>query len=81
MTVMEYYSFMLDIRVSIHPSVVHPYFYFLGDNLNRCQLIFTKLGVCSDIVEIWFVITNEQVLSVFDIVICSPDICILVSRQ
>ena len=28
-------------------------FLFLDDNFNKCQWIFTKLGMCNDIVEIW----------------------------
>ena len=34
--------------MQVHPSI----FSFLGDNLSRYQWIFTKLGVCIDIVEI-----------------------------
>ena len=29
-------------------------FFFRVDNLSKSQLIFTKLGMCFDIVEIWF---------------------------
>ena len=29
-------------------------FLFLDDNFSKCQWIFTKLGMCIDIVEIWF---------------------------
>ena len=45
-----YYGFMLDVRVSVRPSV----FFFSDDNLSKHQWIFTKLGMCIDIVEIWF---------------------------
>ena len=41
-------------------------FSFLDDNLSKCQWIFTKLGICIDIVEIWFGIANGQILSFFD---------------
>ena len=51
----------LSICLSIHPSI----FSFLDDNLSKCQWIFTKLDVCIDIVEIWFGIVNEQILSIF----------------
>ena len=40
------------------------------DNLSKCQWIFTKLGMCIDIVEIWFGIANGQILSNFYGVIC-----------
>ena len=61
MIVAGYYGFMLDIRVSVCPSVVHPsvHISFPDDNLNKLQWIFTKLGMCIDIVEIWFWIANE----------------------
>ena len=32
----------------------------MDDNLSKYQWIFTKLGMCIDIVEIWFGITNWQ---------------------
>ena len=34
----------------VHPSV----FSFTDDNLSKHQWIFTRLGMCIDIVEIWF---------------------------
>ena len=46
----------------IHPSV----FSFQGNNLSKCQWISTKLGMCIDIVEIWFGIASGQILSIFD---------------
>ena len=47
-----------------------PIFSFPDDNLNKRQWIFTKLGMCIHIVEIWFWIANGQILSIFDGVIC-----------
>ena len=47
-----------------------PIFSFPDDNLNKHQWIFTKLGMCIDIVEIWFGIANGQNSSNFDGVIC-----------
>ena len=41
-------------------------FSFSDDNLCECQWIFTKLGVCNDIVEIWFQIANGQISSAYD---------------
>ena len=38
-----------------HPSVC---FSFPDDNLSKHQWIFTKHGMCIDIVEIWFGIAN-----------------------
>ena len=49
------------------PSSIHAFvFLFLEDNLSKCQWIFTKLGMCIDIVEIWFEIANGQIPSTFD---------------
>ena len=31
--------------------------------MSKCQWIFTKLGMCIDIKEIWFGIANGQILS------------------
>ena len=53
-------------RTSIRPSV----FSFPDDNLSKHQWIFTKLGMCIDIMEIWFGIANGQISSIFDGVIC-----------
>ena len=66
-----YYGFTLDVRVSdcpsVHPSVVRPsiYFSFPDGNFSKRQWILTKLGMCIDIVEIWFGIANGQILSNF----------------
>ena len=46
-----------------------PIFSFPDDNLSKYQWIFTKLGMCIDIVKIWFGIANGQILSIFDGVI------------
>ena len=43
-----------------------PIFSFLDDNLSKHHWIFTKLGMCIDIVEIWFLIANGQFSSNFD---------------
>ena len=47
-----------------------PMFSFPDDNLCKHQWIFTKLGMCIDIVKIWFGIANGQISSMFDRVIC-----------
>ena len=72
MIVAGYYGFTLDIRVSVRQSYVRPsvFFLFPNDNLSKHQQIFTKLGMCIDIVEIWFGIANWQISSSFDRVIC-----------
>ena len=59
-----YYGFTLVVRESVRR------FSFPDDNLSKHQWIFTKLGMCIDIVEIWFGIANGQISSVFDGVIC-----------
>ena len=43
-----------------------PIFLFPDDNLSKPQWIFTKLGMCIDIVEIWFGIANRKISSNFD---------------
>ena len=53
---------------NVRPSV----FSFPDDSLSKCQWIFTKLDVCIDIVEIWFVMVNGQISSIFDKVTCPP---------
>ena len=64
------------VRLSIRPSVHQSYLHlsirilFLDDNLSKYQGIFIKLGMCIDIVEIWFRIANGQILSDFDRIIC-----------
>ena len=49
-----YYGFTLVIRVSVRPSVARTSVRcsFPDDNLSNYQWIFTKLGMCIDIVEI-----------------------------
>ena len=61
---------------SVHPSIC---FSFPDDNLSKHQWIVTKLGMCIDIVEIWFRIANEQISSIFDGVVCPRHAHILVS--
>ena len=65
--VAEYYGNTLAVRVSVRPSVcrtsVRPYFRFWT---SKCQWIFTKIGVCIDIMDIWFGIVNEHISSFFD---------------
>ena len=52
-------------RRCVCPSVVRPSIHvsFQDDNLSKHQWIFTKLGMCIDIVEIWFGIANGQISS------------------
>ena len=57
-----YYGFTLDVRVSVRPSYIRQsIFSFPDDTLSKHQWIFTKLGMCFDIVEIWFWIPNGQI--------------------
>ena len=56
----------LSVCLSVRPSVVRPsVFSFPDDNLSNCQWVYTKLGVSTDIVEIWFGIVNGQMSSIF----------------
>ena len=59
-------------RLCVCPSVVHSSvgFWFPDANLSKHQWIFTKLGMCIDIVEVWFGIANGQISSNFYRVIC-----------
>ena len=70
------------VRLSVHPSYIHPSvrFSFPDDNMSKHQWIFTKLGMCIDIMEIWFGIANGQMSSIFDRVICPRHTHIFVSR-
>ena len=56
-------------------------FSFPDDNLSKPQWIFTKLGMCIDIVEVCFGIANGQISSNFDGVICPRHAHIFLSRQ
>ena len=76
-----YYGFMLVIRESLRPSVRPSVrFSFPDDNLSKHEWIFTKLGMCIDIVEVWLGIANGQISSIFDTVICPRHAHIFVSR-
>ena len=52
----------------VRPSVIRPSvrILFLDDSMSKHQWIFTKLGMCIDIVEIWFGIAYGQISSNFD---------------
>ena len=77
-----YYGFTLVVPVSVRQSVVRPsVFSFLGNNLSESEWIFTRLGMCIDIVEIWFGVANGQIPSIFDRVICPGHIYILFFRR
>ena len=56
-----------------------PIFSFPDDKLSKHQCIITKLGMCIDIMEIWFGIANGQISSIFDGVICLRHAHIFVS--
>ena len=56
-----------------------PVFSFPDDNFSKYQWIFTKHGVCIDVVEICFGIADGQILSILDRVICQHYIRILLS--
>ena len=56
-----------------------PIFSFPDDNLSKLQWSFTKLGMCIDIVEIWFGSANAQISPIFDGVICPRHAHVFVS--
>ena len=55
--------------MSVYPfvrqSYVPPSVFRSDDNLSKRQWIFSKLGMCIDIVEIWFGIANGQIFVKF----------------
>ena len=53
-------------------------FLFPDDNLSIHQWFFTKLGMCIDVVEIWFGIANWLISANFDGFICPRHAHILV---
>ena len=62
----------MSVRPSVGPSVSRTSvrLSFPDDNLGKNQWIFTKLGMCIDIIEIWFEIANGQISSNVYGVIC-----------
>ena len=72
---------MVSCWLSMCPSVCPFVVLFPDDNLSKYKCIFTKLGVCIDIVEICFGIANGQILSVFERVICPGHIHIFISGK
>ena len=58
-----------------------PIFSFPDDNFSKSQWIFTELGTCIDIVEIWIGIANGPISSNFDEVICPRHTHIFVPRR
>ena len=87
MIVAGYYGFTLDVLMSVRPSVSQSYvrpcvhISFPDDNLSKHQWIFTKLGMCIDIIEIWFGIANGQISSDFEAVICPRHAHIYISGR
>ena len=60
-------------RTSVRPSVRIS---FPENNLSKYQWNFAKLGMCIDIMEIWFGIASGQISSIFDEVICPRDVVV-----
>ena len=61
-------SVCLFVRLSVSRTSVRVS--FPDDNLSKHQWIFTKLGICTDIMEIWFGIAYGQISSNIFGVIC-----------
>ena len=74
-----YYGFTLDICVSVPQSYVHPSVFGFWKITSKHQWIFTKLGMCIDIVEFRFGFANGKILSYFNGVTCLRHAYILVS--
>ena len=56
------------VLISVRASI----FSFPDDNLSKYQWTFTKLGICIDIVQVWFWIANGQISPIFK-EICNRD--------
>ena len=71
------------VCLSIRPLYVRRSgrFSFPDDNLSKHQSIFTKLGMCIDILDIWFGMANGQISSNFYGVICPRQANIFVSGR
>ena len=68
---------------SIHGFVLFIHFSFLDYNPSKYQWIFTKLGMCVYIVILWSSgsgLLIGQILSIFDAVICLPQVGIFLTR-
>ena len=63
--VMGYYGFTLDVHMSacpaFHSSVSRPSVFLFRMITSKHQWIFTKLGMCIDIMESWFGFVNGQI--------------------
>ena len=68
---------------SFRPSVVRPSvcISFPDHNLSKYQWTFAKLGMCINIVEIWFGIDNGQISLISDGVTCPRHARIFISGQ
>ena len=56
-------------------------FSFPDDTFSKYQWIFTKVGMCIDIVGLCFGIADGQISSIFDRAICSQHDRILISGR
>ena len=61
----KFRQFLTELSASNMSEFSFPYDYF-----GKYQWIFTKLGICIDIVKIWFCIADWQISSIFDRIIC-----------
>ena len=52
----KFHKYLIDLSAH-HMSI----FSFPENNLSKYQSIFTKLGMCIGIVEVWFGIANGQI--------------------
>ena len=67
---MEIWFGIVNGQISSNVDGVTPIVSFPDDNLSKHQWIFTKLGMCIDIVEIWFRIAYGQSSSMFELSAC-----------
>ena len=63
-----YYGFTL-VSIICQSVVCSSVFSFPNDNLSKFWWIYIELGMCIDIIGIWFGIANGQISFIFDSVI------------
>ena len=64
-----FFFFFFQFLTTLSAQDTSTFFLYPVDKLSKWQWIFTKLGICIDIVVIWFGIANAQISLTFDRVI------------
>ena len=73
--------------MSVCPSIIFISFpsvfiSFLDDNFSKHKWIFTKLGKCNDITEIWFGIADDQICQILtELFVKDTPICLFLDNN